>query len=189
MATKPLCSIPNCGKPHKAHGWCENHYYRWRRHGDPLGMAKGKAQRFYREVVLTYEGDECLIWPFATSKGYGRMRRDGRMLTVSRVVCEEVNGPPPTPAHDAAHSCGRGHLACVTKRHLSWKTSAGNKADMLLHGTHNRGDHHYGAKLTDEQVREIRSSDEQGIELATRFHVSQGHISYIRSGVKWGWVK
>lgn len=30
------CSIPECGRPTLARGWCEAHYRRWRKHGDPL---------------------------------------------------------------------------------------------------------------------------------------------------------
>lgn len=38
MADRPLCSIPNC--PHLvaivSRGWCNMHYLRWKRTGDPL---------------------------------------------------------------------------------------------------------------------------------------------------------
>jgi hypothetical protein len=30
------------------------------------------------------------------------MMKDGRLQLVSRIVCERVNGPPPTPRHEAA---------------------------------------------------------------------------------------
>lgn len=30
------CSVPACGGRHYARGWCQKHYKRWRRHGDPL---------------------------------------------------------------------------------------------------------------------------------------------------------
>lgn len=38
LEVSPLCSIEGCGRPHIARGWCNNHWKRWRRHGDPLGM-------------------------------------------------------------------------------------------------------------------------------------------------------
>jgi DNA-binding transcriptional regulator YiaG len=37
MADKPLCKIPNCDKTSLARGWCNAHYIRWRKYGDPLG--------------------------------------------------------------------------------------------------------------------------------------------------------
>ncbi len=39
------CSIPGCGKPKDARGYCPGHYARWRRYGDPLGggAARGKC--------------------------------------------------------------------------------------------------------------------------------------------------
>ncbi len=31
------CSIPDCSRPLHRRGWCNAHYHRWQRHGDPLG--------------------------------------------------------------------------------------------------------------------------------------------------------
>lgn len=138
MANPKLCSIPDCGKPIKSRGWCTGHYQRWNKHGNPLGggTSPGEALRFYREVVLPYDGDECLVWPYATKfDGYGMLWLAGRPHIVSRLVCEDANGPAPTPKHDAAHSCGQGRLGCVAKRHLSWKTRLENVADSIAHGT------------------------------------------------------
>jgi len=135
-----------------------------------------------RETVFVYDGDECLIWPFAKSHGRPRIRRE----FVTRVVCEETNGPPPTPDHEAAHSCGNGHLACVTKRHLAWKTHAENMADMIQHGTSTRGEKHPNARLTDGDVSEIRrlSSHNTQREIAKLYGISQSHVANIQSGTK-----
>ena len=67
MASFRLCSVENCAKRHYARGWCWAHYLRWRRHDDPLAgvTPNGEPERFFRETVLTYQGDECLPWPFA----------------------------------------------------------------------------------------------------------------------------
>lgn len=138
------CSIEGCESPHRARGWCNSHWLRWRRFGDPLGKAPerrpGKPVAYLHEIVFAYEGDECLIWPFSKDrKGYGQVRFAGKLHIVSRLACQEANGPPPTPKHEAAHSCGNGHLACATKRHLSWKTRTENMADKVMHGTSMRG--------------------------------------------------
>lgn len=36
---KPECSVPDCKKESKARDYCDEHYYHWRRYGDPLGRA------------------------------------------------------------------------------------------------------------------------------------------------------
>jgi len=138
------CAIDGCDKPKRKRDWCVMHYARWMRHGDPLltlidRAANGEARKFIDETVLSYEGDECLPWPFGKNgSGYGSFWHDGEMQIVSRVVCEKANGPPPTHEHEAAHSCGKGHLACCTKGHLSWKTHAENMADLIIHGPRNQ---------------------------------------------------
>jgi len=84
MATRRLCSIPNCGKPAHARGWCDPHWQRWYRYGDPLTPKKttpGALQRFYTEVVLTYDGDDCLIWPYCrTANGYAQIGDRGKCM-------------------------------------------------------------------------------------------------------------
>lgn len=193
MAISHVCSIDGCGKEHVARGWCNVHYRRWKAHGDPLGGATSpnEAQRYFQATVLRYEGDECLIWPFArNAAGYGLMRHEGGSKLVSRVICRDVNGPPPTPEHEAAHSCGRGEDGCVTKRHLFWKTHTENMADKNSHGTVARGHRHGMAKLTEERVRQIRAL--KGTipqrEIGERFSIAQQQVSDILSGKNWGWL-
>lgn len=194
MAEKRLCSIDDCGKRQKASGFCCKHYERLRMHGDPLGGRQtfnGEPQEHYRSVVLPYDGDDCLIWPYSrNTNGYGQMNVYGKLTVVSRLVCTEVNGPPPTPEHESAHSCGRGHLGCVTKRHLSWKTRKENQADRLAHGTHSRGERHNKVKLTEADVLEIRAikGAETQRSTAERYGVSQAAISRIHSRGDWSWL-
>lgn len=188
------CSVTDCGKPLCARGYCSAHYRRFLRHGDPVaGRApNGGPIRFIHEVALSHVGNGCLIWPFGKNAyGYAQVRADGNMAIASRYVCELAHGAPPTPEHEAAHSCGKGREGCIAPGHLDWKTSAENKADMLAHGTHNRGERNYGAKLTEANVREI--IDRKGIEslgrLAARFGVVRQTISLIHSGKNWGWLQ
>ncbi len=192
MANSRVCSIPDCGKTHKARGLCKMHYKRLSKHGDPMvGAAitrSGEAKEYYETVVLAYEGDECLIWPYArTRDGYGAITKDGKSRIVSRLVCEAANGAPPTPRHEAAHSCGKGSVGCVAKGHLSWKTSVENSADSIIHGTSDRRERSGVTKLTESQVREIISSrDSLSLTKAAKmFGVSRVHICNIRSGRAW----
>jgi hypothetical protein len=151
----------------------------------------GEALRFLRESAFTYEGDECLIWPFNRDAfGYARMHHEGRPQFVHRLICEAANGPAPTPKHEAAHSCGRGAEGCCTKRHLSWKTRKENEADKLIHNTHSRGERCVTAKLTEAQVLEIRALEGKArrTEMAARYGVTSSPIGAILRGQNWGWL-
>lgn len=192
MAHSRLCSIPNCGKPHLARGWCSRHYGIWIRHGSPFAAGWtewGEPDRFFLEVVLRYEGNECLDWPYArNSKGYAMLYSDGKTRPASRVICEKVHGPAPTPDHEAAHSCGRGKLGCVTKRHLRWATHAENESDKVGHSTKAWGEKHGAAKLTAAEVLEIRSlaGTLKQREIGLRYGIHSNTVSQIIRRVTWG---
>lgn len=197
MAKNRLCSIPDCGKRHSVRGWCTLHYQRWKRYGDPnfvkLEMApRGEPREFLEAVVFRYEGDECIVWPYCCfPSGYGQIRVDGKSQTVSRLVCERRHGPPPGAGYDAAHSCGKGHLGCITPAHLAWKTRAGNIEDMIDHGTARRGERAVNSKLTAGEVREIRALKGSATQrqLAERFGVRPQAISRIHQNARWGWLE
>ena len=189
-----LCSIEGCDKHSRARGWCFAHWVRWRRHGSPYGggTSWGEPDRFLREVVLGYDGTDCIFWPYnKNNNGYAMISRDGCPVVVNRIVCQQARGEPPTPDHEAAHSCGRGGQGCVTKRHLSWKTHAENMADTLIHGTHNRGERCGTSKLTEDQVREIRALNgvQSNRSIAKQFEVSRSAIDNIQLRKQWSWLQ
>lgn len=191
---KRICSIPDCGKPHYGRGYCAMHLHRFKVHGDPhkrARLANGESSRWIDEVALNYEGEECLPWPFGRiNQGYGILRINGRDEVASRVVCERAYGTPPTPKHQAAHSCGNGHHGCVNKRHLSWKTPSENAADKIVHGTTTRGERSALAKLNSGQVAEIRSliGRVPQRQIAARFGIDQSTVSDIKRGKSWDWL-
>lgn len=194
MTDTSVCSIPECGRATVAKGFCQKHYNRFRANGDPMavkGTPKGEAQEFFQSVVLQYEGAECLKWPYGHAKGYGVLKNGTRMVRVARLVCEYSNGEPPTPEHQAAHSCGKGHEGCVTKGHLSWKTPKENQSDRITHGTHNRGENNGFAKLSEAQARRILSlkGKEAQRETALRFGIAAVTVSQIHTGKNWGWLQ
>lgn len=55
--------------------------------------------------------------------------------------------------------------------------------------THSRGEGNPGAKLTEQQVRKIRASDDATRILAQRYGVHRTTIQRIRSGEKWSSIK
>lgn len=142
----------------------------------------GSAE-FIRDVAMKFDSDECLIWPLRRKKtGYGSLKVKGKSMTAHRVICREAHGEPPSAKHQAAHSCGKGHLGCVNPRHLSWKTARENQIDRIFHGTGSN-------KLSVNEVLEIkRSPDVASGELARRHSVSVATIHGIRSGRKWAFL-
>jgi hypothetical protein len=196
MATPRLCSIPNCGKPHEARGWCEKHYKRWRNHGNPLTLRKtdaGEPQRYLRDKVLRFNGPDCLLWPYARlPSGQGVVTISKKLTIAHRYVCEALHGPAPTSKHEVAHLCGNGHLGCVNPRHLRWATHTENMADQLMHGTRNRGSRNGQSKLVEGDIPVIRSLLRQGktiTEIGAQFDVSRGTIWQIAKGNSWAWVE
>lgn len=106
------------------------------------------------------------------------------------MVCEEIHGPSPTENHDAAHTCGKGYLGCVSPKHIVWKTKAENQADRLIHGTHNRGEKSGNSKLTEKQVEEIRSLEGSmsQAKIAEKFSISGCSVSKIINKKAWAWL-
>lgn len=190
------CAIDGCdgnaAKNGAAMGWCRNHYIRWHRHGDPLGgrTSPGDLMRWI-EAHVNHAEDECLLWPFGVrADGSGQITFRGNKTVSSRVMCILAHGEPPSPKHEAAHSCGNGHLACCNPRHLRWATHTENAADMLLHGTSCRGERHGASLLTLDNVREIRAlaGTVKQRDLAARYGVCQATISRIITGSNWYWA-
>lgn len=144
---------------------------------------RGKsASRQWLVDRVGYQGDECLIWPFSLTRGYGSFRCDRKKHYAHRFMCELANGPPPTPQHEAAHSCGNGDQACVHPKHLLWKTKTQNALDCRKHGTHAKHRGSRFGKLTVDEVSQIRASGMLGRELAKLFGVHETTISNIRTG-------
>jgi hypothetical protein len=193
MATDRICSISDCGKPHYGKGWCVSHYTRWRRNGAPeLGRATHGVPMQWLLEHVSHSGIECLIWPFGRlTNGYVTVRLDGKSRIGSRVMCELAHGTPPTPKHEAAHACGKGHLGCINPKHLSWRLPAENAQDKLKHGTSPRGENSPSCVLTASQVLEICSLLDSGVgqsELGRRYGVSNYTIFSIHKGRNWGWL-
>ena len=186
MAPPRICTIEDCGKPVCAKGLCSAHYWLMRKYGGPLAGATphGALLAYLHDIVLPYEGSDCLIWPFGLSgNGYVVVKIDQRYRSVHRFICEQKHGPAPTEQHQSAHSCGI--RACVNPQHLQWKTPSENQMDRAIHGTSNRGERHGNSKLTKANIRAIREAQGTQREIAARFGVHQVTVSKIKLGKLW----
>lgn len=141
-----------------------------------------RSAEWIREHLDYPRKDWCLLWPFARSRnGYAYVGRSPS-VGVHRIICAHRNGPPPSDAHQAAHSCGNGHIGCVNQWHLSWKTAAENQIERYQHSGITRR-----AKLTPEQVDEIRALGGRAKinDIAEQFGVSDTNVRHILAGKLW----
>jgi hypothetical protein len=151
----------------------------------PDRMRKSARMRWLRDHS-NYEGDDCLIWPFAKNwNGYGHVSIEGSNTAYThRVMCIFAHGPPPTPKHQAAHSCNNGHGGCVNPRHLSWKTNPENMADRHAAGTLTKRRWNRHGLVTPEQIAQIIAlkGQKNQREIAAMFGISPQHVSTIQLG-------
>ncbi|AXV15116.1 hypothetical protein CYG48_05020 [Neorhizobium sp. SOG26] len=164
------------------------------RYGNPLGgtTEQGAPQRFIEHLLAAEPTEACIEWPYATlPNGYGHLWVDGVDIVASRYICERVHGKPPTPDHDAAHSCGRGKQGCVNPAHVSWKTRSENEGDKVSHGTSGRGENNHFVRLSEEAVKEIISLKGKmtGREVGEKFGMTRWAIYKIWSGTNWAWLE
>lgn len=193
--TKPNCSIDGCKTKIWKGGFCKLHFRRKEKLGDPLAEpGPTPMQTFIQSAVACTDAD-CLIWPFAMSaEPYPKIHItiNGKGVIAARHVCTLAHGDPPTPEHETAHSCGKGHLACMNASHLRWATKIENAADKLIHGTDVRGERSGTAVLDRDDVRAIRQSLESGesqYSVAKRYSVSRSCIANIATRRAWGWLE
>jgi DNA-binding transcriptional regulator YiaG len=145
-------------------------------------------------VVVTETG--CHEWMGSRFlNGYGRIKFAGRTHRAHRMVYELVHGPL-VPGMLVRHTCD--NRLCVNPAHLVSGDHHENMADMVTRGRasknltrrYERGEKHPLAKLTDDQVREIRDRFDAGgtsqSRLAVEYSVSQSLVSKIMRGTHRG---
>lgn len=120
MGNDTRCVIEDCSGIRKARGWCEMHYIRWRKHGDPhvnklpMRVHGTPEERFWAKVDA--DGD-CWEWiGFKNQAGYGRFYApSGKMVLAHRYAYETLVGSIPSDA-EIDHLCK--NRACVSPAHL-----------------------------------------------------------------------
>lgn len=81
---RPICSVPECGRPHSGHSYCKEHLYRVQVHGDPntvnvAGYGEMLAESFDRHGRRTPElaaRIERIQNALATGRTYASIARE-----------------------------------------------------------------------------------------------------------------
>jgi hypothetical protein len=126
-------------------------------------------------------------------KGYPQLQLmiDGlpKSYRVHRLVAETYL---PNPENRTQVNHKDGVKTNNTLANLEWVTSSENMKHSFLLGLHSqRGTNNNSAKLTEEQVRQIKTLLQQKVKhkiLAEQFGVSRVIITQINTGVKWSQV-
>jgi hypothetical protein len=127
----PSCSIAKCTSPVRARGWCNKHYRRWLRDGDPEKVAweRGDPEaNFWSKVEDQRSRHACWVWTgYVTDEGYGRFIWPGGSLA-HRFSYALTYGPIADGAdvdhmcHNVAPDCVDSkaclHRRCVNPEHL-----------------------------------------------------------------------
>lgn len=179
-----------------AKGWCNSHYKRWYRHGDPLAKTNRRApDGATNEERLNYVGyalrtvkpelGPCWEWAGLTDKGgYGRVWDGERVQAAHRLAYTTWVGELPANIH-ACHHCD--NRLCINPGHLFPGDDVENMADMVDKNRSDNGERRWSHKLTDAQVDEIRAAynGERGQQarLAEKYGVAPSRISVIVRGL------
>jgi hypothetical protein len=118
------------------------------------------------------------ITPCRGGRDYGRY--------VHILVLEAFFGPCP-PGMEACH-VGVADRTCNRIANLRWGTRLDNAADRDRHGNTRKGERHHRAKLTVEQVAEIKPKLNRGDtqrRLAREHGMSLSSINFIHIGRNW----
>lgn len=188
------CGGPSCDRRVYARGLCHGHHDQWRA-GSPLTVIiRDEKVRFWAKVnkdgpTVRPELGACWEWTGATtSAGYGVHWQRGKNAPAHRASWEFANGQIPT-GKEVCHRCD--NPPCVNPDHLFLGTHAENMLDCVAkgRGAHgdSRGDGNGRAKLTEEQVREMRSlgTTMRVAELTERYGVSDSQVRAILRGERW----
>ena len=147
---------------------------------------KTLAERF-EEKFIPEPNTGCWLWEAGCfSTGYGLFRVGGKLKLAHRVAYSLYASPIPAGLC-VLHRCDV--RTCVNPAHLWLGTKADNNNDCRAKGRTTRGAKNGSAKLTENQVVEIRAAEglsQRG--LAAKYGISQKQISDILRGVLWSYL-
>lgn len=137
------------------------------------------------EATMPVPEAGCWFWlGWTQSGGYGVLRVDEKQVMAHRASWEIHRGPIPEGIK-VLHRCDT--PCCINPDHLFLGTQADNVKDMIQkrRNVPSPGERNGNAKLTADEVRKIRASEETLNILSGRFGVSMSMISCIKRGENW----
>jgi carbonic anhydrase/acetyltransferase-like protein (isoleucine patch superfamily) len=152
-------------------------------------LLKDKAIERLKGNVRIESGSGCWLWRGSLhANGYGKFSIGMRTLLAHRASYELFVGTIPSKMF-VCHRCDV--RSCVNPEHLFVGSHAENMLDMRQKGRAHKviGSMARNAKLSEDDVIDIRNSDGSVKALSVLYGVSHGLISDVRHGKKWRHVK
>lgn len=142
--------------------------------------------RFYSMVADKSDKDACWIWKASIVAGdYGQFWMNGKTVAAHRASFMLHKGPI-TEGKIIRHTCDC--PSCVNPAHLIEGTTFENSQDMIARGRVLRGEQNGASKLTEPQVRLIKSRLAKGEKertLARKMGFSRNAVRNISKGITW----
>jgi len=189
-----LCNVPGCEERCRGHGYCSRHYQAWRKYGDPLKVVQKQhhglslQERFELYIKRTID---CWEWiGHRDPNGYGRLNVDGYPMLAHRLSYQlRWGGIPDGMA--VLHKCD--NPRCVNPEHLFLGTQSDNANDMYRKGRSRKrgmkGTDHHQAKLSEADVRAIRTSQEPDGKVGAQYGISRTAVNDIRKRRSWAHIE
>ena len=183
-----MSKCKSCDREMHARGFCKKHY-EFARTNRLIDIIQQQAtpgmsgkERLAMHSRQSLDGD-CLLWVgHLDIGGYGRVSYMGKDQAAHRVAWEIANG---APAGDlkVLHKCDVRN--CINPKHLFLGTDADNVADKCAKGRQAKGEKNGKAKLTNQEVMNIRGDNRPSSHIAKDYGVSAETIRGIRRGRCW----
>jgi hypothetical protein len=138
--------------------------------------------------LIERETDECVLWPYATDRGYGKVKHNGCMQGTHVLSWMTTHAESIPKGMCICHTCDVRN--CVNPRHLFMGTHQDNSTDMKNKKRMKFGAQHHNTILTPDAVREIRTL--QGItgrQIAKMFGIGPTGVCLIRRRKTWKWLE
>jgi hypothetical protein len=123
-----------------------------------MTMTLDPTEARFRDKVAPPDENGCHLWTaYTNQKGYGRFWHLGRAVQAHRYAAGMLDWPPEIQTRHLCHT-----PACVNPEHLTFGSHADNVRDKVEADRQAKGVDNGSARLTEEQVLEIRSSYADG---------------------------
>ena len=143
-----------------------------------------------KSLIRPYQIKSIVLKPMVNKSGYLyiHLYKDCKQhhKFIHRLVLRTFTGSCPV-GMETRHL--NGIKADNRLENLRWDTKSENGKDRVKHGSIYKGGKNGRAKLTEDNVKYIRSSNEQGVLLASRFRVSPQTICSIKQGRNWSHIE